>query len=229
MWTMTIALRRQPWCELAQRTLLPLVRWRYHLIVQARTDLAVLPAPCIFAANHSSHLDSLAVLAALPTAARQRTRVAAAEDYWYRAPVRRAAAAVLNAFPFPRQGVVGLRRSAALLTAGQSVLLYPAGTRGKGCSFRRGVGFLATRTGCPVVPVAILGAEAIWPKGQPLPGRGRLAVVFGEPLFCAPDEPVDEVTARVAAAVRNLALDGAADVWRPVCRSPARRFATDGD
>ncbi|MGN6698969.1 MAG: lysophospholipid acyltransferase family protein [Thermomicrobiales bacterium] len=222
---MTISSRRQPWSELVQRALLPLVRRRFHLVVLARTDLAALPAPCIFAANHGSHLDSLAVLAALPTAARQRTRIAAAADYWYRSPARRAAAALLNAFPFPRHGAVGLRRSAALLASGQSVLLYPAGTRDKGCAFRRGVGFLATRTGYPVVPVAILGAAAIWPKGQPFPGRGRLTVVFGEPLVCAPDEPVDEVTARIAAAVHSLIGEAAGEVPQPGRRLPARWFA----
>lgn len=225
MRTMTISLRRQPWSELVQCALLPLVRWRFHLVVRARTNLAALPAPCIFAANHSSHLDSLAVLAALPTAARQRTRIAAAEDYWYRSPARQAAAAVLNAFPFPRHGAIGLRRSAALLAAGQSVLLYPAGTRDKDCTFRRGVGFLATRTGCPVVPVAILGAEAIWPKGQPFPGRGRLTVVFGEPLVCAPDEPVDEATARIAAAVARLAERNGAEALVQNYEFPRRSAA----
>ena len=220
--------RRHRWCDLLQGALLPLVRWHFHLIVRARTGLAALPASCIFAANHASHLDSLAVLAALPPAVRQRTRVAAAEDYWYCSPVRRAAAAALNAFPFPRRGAAGLRRSAALLAAGKSVLIYPAGTRDQGHSFRRGVGFLATRTGCPVVPVAILGAGTIWPKGQPLPGRGRLIVVFGEPLSCAPDEPVDEATARIAAAVQLLTAEAAGET-PPVYRAPARRFATSGD
>ncbi|MEY4512964.1 MAG: hypothetical protein RLZZ450_5086, partial [Pseudomonadota bacterium] len=37
---------------------------------------------CIYFANHSSHLDSLVLWAALPPALRARVRPAAARDYW---------------------------------------------------------------------------------------------------------------------------------------------------
>ena len=205
MQTQTIAATRRPVCDLVQRAVLaPLVRRYFRLTVRSTTDLAALPTPCIFAANHSSHLDSLAILAALPEAVRARTRVAAAEDYWYRSPLRRLAAAMCGAFPFPRKGYGGVARGAALLDAGCSVLLYPAGTREQGNGFRRGVGVLAGTTGRPVVPVAVAGSGAILPKGRHLPRRGTLTLTFGAPLAVAPDSSPDEATAAIAAAVGAL-------------------------
>lgn len=194
-----------------QRAILaPLVRARFSLRVEARLELAALPAPCIFAANHRSHLDSLAVLAALPDALRRRVRIAAAEDYWFRSPPRRAVAAAIGAFPFPRRGVAGIERSAALLAAGRSVLLYPAGTRGtgEGGGFRGGVGLLACWSGRPVVPVAILGTERVWPKGRRLPGRGALTVRFGAPLRFAPGLPAKAVARQIELLVRDLGAGG---------------------
>lgn len=208
------ALTRHPFRDLCQCALLPLLRRYCHLAVRAEAghDLAALPAPCIFAANHHSHLDSLAVLAALPGATRARTRVAAAEDYWFRSPGRSAAATLCNAFPFPRQGAAGLDRSSALLGAGWSVVLYPAGTREGGRGFRRGVGCLATRTGAPVIPTAILGSAAIWPKGRRFPRRGEVTVVFGAPLAFGSWVAPDEATGLIEAAVQHLAADEGGDV-----------------
>lgn len=209
-----------------QRALLtPLLRAGFGLDVRAEVDLAGLAAPCIFAANHRSHLDTLAVLAALPAPLRARTRIAAAEDYWYRSALRRAAAAAINAFPFPRAGTAGLDRAAALLAAGGAVLLYPAGTREPGREFKRGVGVLAARTGCPVVPIAILGTAAAWPKGRLLPRRGKVAVRFGAPLMATPGESPAALTARVAAEVARLSTVGIAGEVRPTPGITSKRAA----
>ena len=53
--------------------------------------LAALPAsgPCIFYANHSSHLDFAVLWAALPAAWRERTRPVAGRDYWEKTAVHR--------------------------------------------------------------------------------------------------------------------------------------------
>lgn len=209
-----------------QRALLtPLLRAGFGLDARAEVDLAALPPACIFAANHGSHLDTLAVLAALPAPLRARTRIAAAEDYWYRSPLRRAAAAAVHAFPFPRAGTVGLDRAATVLAAGDAVLLYPAGTREPGHEFKRGVGVLAARIGCPVVPVAILGASAAWPRGRLLPRRGKIAVRFGAPLLAAPGESSGALTARVAAAVAQLTEGTSAGEVRPPAGMASNRAA----
>ena len=48
-------------------------------------NLKDVQGPVVFTANHSSHLDSLAVLSALPSRLRDKTAVAAAEDHFFAA------------------------------------------------------------------------------------------------------------------------------------------------
>src|SRR5204862_7028063 len=91
--------------------------------------------PSIFVANHSSHLDAPLILAALPLHLRLQLRVAAAADYFFAKPWLAAFVTVLlNAFPITRKGagcVNSLATSVELLRQGDSVLLFPEGTRSK--------------------------------------------------------------------------------------------------
>ena len=106
--------------------------------------------PVVIVANHASHLDAPAVLAALPHDMRHRTAVAAADDYFYRQRVLGFAISLgIGAFPFPRKGVVGLERAAELLDAGWNILIFPEGTRssdGALHTFRHGVGRLVAES-----------------------------------------------------------------------------------
>lgn len=71
--------------------------------------------PFVIVANHTSHVDMLAILAGLPRAVRQQTAVAAADDYFYRSRVAGALATrAVGTFPFPRHGGRGLARARAL-------------------------------------------------------------------------------------------------------------------
>lgn len=45
--------------------------------------------PCIFFANHGSHLDALVIWAALPGSIREQTSPVAAKDYWTKTWLRR--------------------------------------------------------------------------------------------------------------------------------------------
>jgi 1-acyl-sn-glycerol-3-phosphate acyltransferase len=168
--------------------------------------------PFLFAANHSSHLDAPVVLAALPGRLRRRLRVAAAADYffstrWKGALVR----AALNAFAFERKGPgreASLGYAQHLLDAGQSVLIFPEGTRspdGQIQHFKRGVGTLALTTSVQVIPILLEGTHAAWPKRARWPRRQQVVVRFGAPLtFAAPSDPPG-VAAQVEQAVRTLA------------------------
>jgi 1-acyl-sn-glycerol-3-phosphate acyltransferase len=72
----------------------------------------------------------------------------------------------------------GLRR----LKDGQGLLLFPEGTRsinGKLGKGHHGVGFLARKSGVPVVPVYARGTYRALPKGAKFFRPLRIAVVFG--------------------------------------------------
>jgi 1-acyl-sn-glycerol-3-phosphate acyltransferase len=78
-----------------------------------------------------------------------------------------------------------LRYTLDLLRRGQAVLVYPEGTRAVDARLHRaeaGIGFLARRSGVPVVPVAIHGSENVIPKGGHWPKRAHTWLVYGAPF-----------------------------------------------
>ncbi|WP_051060491.1 lysophospholipid acyltransferase family protein [Nocardiopsis baichengensis] len=140
--------------------------------------------PCVLVANHSSHADTAALIAALP--ARTNPAVAAAGDYWFaHGPRSWAAKALTGAFPVRRNGggCADLLAARAVLDAGRPVIVYPEGTRSVDDDlgrFHSGAARLAAHAGVPLVPVAIDGTRALLPKGGGIT-RTRVTVRFGTP------------------------------------------------
>jgi 1-acyl-sn-glycerol-3-phosphate acyltransferase len=164
---------------------------------------------CVVVANHSSHADTAALLAALDS--RHAPRVAAAADYWFAAGWRSAVCrALAAAFPVRRTGggSADMAGAVALLRSGRAVIVYPEGTRGQGgpAPFHSGAFRLAEAAGVPVVPVGIAGTADLLPKHGRL-RRTRVTVRIGTPL------PPDPEAAR--AEVARLAADGAARTPTP--------------
>ena len=160
--------------------------------VEGREHLQGVAPPVLLIANHSSHLDTLSILRALPARLRRRTAVAAAADYFYRIYLLgRGMSLVLNTFPFFREGDVraSLEYCGDLADRGWSVLIYPEGTRSTSGTiqpFRIGIGLLATGLRVPVVPIAVEGTHEILPKGRTRPRPGPVTIRFGAPLALAP-------------------------------------------
>ena len=78
-----------------------------------------------------------------------------------------------------------VRRAADLIREGRSVVSFPEGTRSRDDSvkpFKPGVFVAAIEAGVPVVPVAILGTGAVLPPGGFRGRRGRIQVIFGDPV-----------------------------------------------
>lgn len=74
-----------------------------------------------------------------------------------------------------------------VLKAGDTVAVYPEGTRspdGRLYRGRTGVARLAVAAGVPIVPVGTLGTDKVQPIGQPYPmiGRGKVTIKFGQPI-----------------------------------------------
>jgi long-chain acyl-CoA synthetase len=159
--------------------------------VEGLEHLEGLAAPALFIANHSSHVDTVSIIRALPAPLRERLAVAAAADYFFRVPsVGRLTSLFLNTFPFSREGAVrtSLEHCGLLADLGWSVLIYPEGTRsatGELLPFKLGVGLLGAGLQVPVVPVAVFGGHEVLPKGRSLPHPGPVRVRFGAPIHVA--------------------------------------------
>ena len=175
--------------------------------------VAGLPAgPCVIVANHRSHADTAALIAALP--AGRRPAVAAAADYWFRGALRPGICRVLcAAFPVRRTGggSADLAAAARLLAAGHDVIVFPEGTRsrdGRTGRFHRGAACLAAAAGVPLVPAGISGTGTLLPPGGPGPPRGAVIVRIGAPVAVGGQDAVTCATGEARTWVVALAAGG---------------------
>ena len=189
----------------------PIVRMVARPDVEGLEHLLGMDGPVLLCPNHTSHLDALSVRYVLPTHERDRTAIAAAADYFFAGGLLGPAVGLATgAFPFGRTEHVraSLERVGSYLDNGWNVVVFPEGTRsttGRLGPLKSGIGLLATQLDVPVVPVGILGAYRILPKGRRLPRRrGRVRVRFGAPLTFATGSQLPEATARIEAAIRSL-------------------------
>jgi 1-acyl-sn-glycerol-3-phosphate acyltransferase len=114
----------------------------------------------------------------------------------------------------PRAAQDTLEAALALLQQGQLFGIYPEGTRspdGRLYRGRPGVGWLALRSGLPVIPVALSGTRQVLPPGRMIPRPGRIEVTIGKPLALPPelfDAPPGKARRQIAdqvmAAIQEL-------------------------
>ncbi len=133
--------------------------------------------------NHQSHLDPVLI----GLACRRRLNFVARETLFRFAGFAWLIHS-LDAIPIDREGMGlgGLKETLTRLKKGEMVLLFPEGTRtpdGDVHPMKPGFCALARRGGAALVPAAIDGAFAVWPKSRRFPGRGQITIIFGQPLL----------------------------------------------
>ena len=145
----------------------------------------------IYFANHSSHIDTVALWSALPAQFRARTRPVAAADYWQKDAVRRTIATRgLNVVFIDRQRATPdadpLQPLAEALGAGDSLIIFPEGTRRLEAlpgPFKSGLYHLAARfPDVELVPVYLENLHRSLPKGTLFPVPLICTVRFGAAL-----------------------------------------------
>ena len=216
--------------------LAPLVHAEVRLTVTGTERLLALgDEAAVLVMNHASHLDTAALLVALPPAVRARTVVAAAADYFFTSWWKAAGTAlVFGTVPIERRGGARTTTPLRLLQEGWNVVVYPEGTRsadGWPARFKPGAAAMALSCGAPVVPVAVRGSYSAMPRGRswPAPGRPPVRVLFGDPLRAGDGERPVPFTQRVQAEVGRLLDEDATDWWSSLRRAAAgERPALDG-
>ena len=166
----------------------------------------------IYFANHSSHLDTILVWAAMPPELRRRVRPVAAADYWGRGRAQRHIALnVLNAVLIDRQTRSSdpLEPLKTALAAGDSLILFPEGTRGTGelpSAFKPGLYHLAKAfPQVELVPVFLDNLRRALPKGSLVPVPLSCVARFGTPIRIDEGEPKPAFLTRARDAVVALA------------------------
>jgi 1-acyl-sn-glycerol-3-phosphate acyltransferase len=166
----------------------------------------------IYFANHQSHADLVLMWAALPQELRSITRPIAARDYWTTSKLKRfITTEVFNAVYVEREkkgDVDPLQPLIDALDSGDSLILFPEGTRGFAedpQAFKSGLFNLAQRFPAVVlVPAWIHNVQRVMPKGEVVPVPVLCSVTFGAPIALAADEPRGEFLARAREAVMTL-------------------------
>jgi len=164
----------------------------------------------VLVANHTSHLDTLCLLAALPLRKLHRAFPAAAADYFFESVPRIwVAAVVVNALPFGRQTHV--KQSLVLCqhlleNPGNILIIFPEGTRsatGSIGKFKPGIGALVAGRDIPVLPCYMRGGFKAWPKGKVFPYPKRIHLIIGEPRNFATIVPGKESSNSIAAKLEQ--------------------------
>jgi 1-acyl-sn-glycerol-3-phosphate acyltransferase len=138
----------------------------------------------VFAANHSSYLDAVALFAAVPRDFRFVGKRELGAWPLVGTVIRRAGHLTVERAD-PSRSVEDAARMGAVIRGGTSLVFFPEGTFFEGrrlLPFRLGAFKAAVEAGCPVVPVAIRGTRAILPAGAWLPRWGPITVAIGVPV-----------------------------------------------
>lgn len=170
------------------------------------TEMVPKTGPVIIASNHISFLDPPVLGAAIP-----RECHFAAKEQLFKNKIVGSAISYLNAFPVKRGGFdnAALKKSLNALEKQGTLIMFPEGTRsrtGKMLPFKRGIGYVVSKTRPVVVPVYIYGSNKLKER---LFKRGGVIMQVGEPLTGLADkfpgkEGFDQIAEEVRKAIVKL-------------------------
>jgi 1-acyl-sn-glycerol-3-phosphate acyltransferase len=185
--------------------------------------------PHIYVANHVSLMDIPAMLHAVPdhgfVAKRELSRIPLF------GPAARAVGVVYIDRENRMSAFAAFEEAAEKVRAGQSLIVFPEGTRGTAYGlrpFKKGPFVLAIRSGVPIIPVIIHGTIEITPNGRLDVTPGTVHVHLLDPVPTAGlayedrNALADQVRSRMAEAMASLY-----QVSPAALASPASRRAPD--
>jgi 1-acyl-sn-glycerol-3-phosphate acyltransferase len=169
------------------------------------------PDQRIYVVNHSSHLDVVLLFSTLPVRLRRRTRPVAAAEYWSAGPIRRYLIhSIFRGVLVEREGhqLNPLEPIANALRRGDSLILFPEGTRGPGRilqPLKPGIFHLARWfPHIDIVPAWIDNSYRILPKGFAIPVPLPCSITFGTPLRWKEGQQQEEFLAEIRQNLETL-------------------------
>ncbi|MDR3220127.1 MAG: 1-acyl-sn-glycerol-3-phosphate acyltransferase [Dysgonamonadaceae bacterium] len=141
----------------------------------------------IIVANHNSHLDTLTLLASIPSKILPRVKPVAANDYFGNTKFKaKISNYFINTLLISRSGGSNaIRQMKKALDDGYSLILYPEGTRGnpdEESELKPGIALLLSL--CPqvkYVPAYLTGMAKAMPKGDGLIIPYESSLIYGRP------------------------------------------------
>jgi cytidylate kinase len=185
-----VATKRSWLYKLGNVVLRAIVRALVHF--RSEGDFAAIPrtGPLIVAGNHASSADPVLIASFLSqTIDRPLNWLGKRELVEW--PPTGWAFRIAAIHPVDRQAadLEAFRTAMRILEAGQVLAIFPEGTRSRDGGLQeaqQGAGMLALRSGAPVLPVAVVDSDRLWPRGHLLPKSGkRVSVRYGAPFAVA--------------------------------------------
>lgn len=171
--------------------------------------------PFILCPNHQSYIDGFLLLGALPFGTLRQIFAVGASEY-YQTPFMRWFARMTNVIPVDADANLerAMKAGAAGLRLGKVLMLFPEGERsidGELKTFKKGAAILSAHCDAPIVPVAMDGLFALWPRSRPLHWRGLLpwravpvVTAFGPSIRVAPGKYAEGTQALRESIARML-------------------------
>jgi 1-acyl-sn-glycerol-3-phosphate acyltransferase len=162
----------------------------------------------VYAANHTSYMDTPVVFASLPF----QFRILAKKELWPIAFIGwyldRSGQIPINT-QNPRATLSSLGFGVKALRAGMPLFVFPEGGRtptGEIQDFLSGAAYLAIRAQVPLVPIALSGVYELLPIHARHLYPGRLTLAAGEPIETTgmTIRETDQLTERLRSAIREL-------------------------
>lgn len=173
-----------------------------HLVHRMRVEgREHVPAdgPVMLVSNHASFLDIPLVAASL----RRHVAFVARDSLAKFRPLgwlmRRCGAVLVERGASDRRALREIQRH---LELGDAVSIFPEGTRTRDGSlgeFRRGALLGARQTGARLVPTALRGTFAAWPRHRAFPLPHRVSIRFGEPIDPSDPDALERARERIGA------------------------------
>jgi 1-acyl-sn-glycerol-3-phosphate acyltransferase len=195
VWTLFLILTSVTWLTVM---LLPTLKWRWRaahglarflffasgikIVVNGHENLPPESQISVYVANHSSYLDSFAVVASIPRNFSFIAKHELSKNFFTGAALKRIGTKFVERFDKLRS-VHNAQDIASTKHLTQSLFFYPEGTftRVSGLqNFHMGAFITAAITGMQVVPIAIRGTRSILRPGTWMPRRGRITFTVGK-------------------------------------------------
>ena len=105
-----------------------------------------------------------------------------------------------------KEGMKTILTAIDMMNNGKSVCIFPEGTRGKVegefLPFHEGSFKIATKAGCPIVPMTINNSAAIFEDQLPKVKKAHVIIEYGKPIY--PNELPKEYQKQIGSYVQNI-------------------------
>jgi len=159
----------------------------------------------VFMSNHVSNIDPPGLLPRIPG----RTSVMAKQEL-FNVPILCKAMRMASLVPVNRgdrdAGISAVRAATQVVEQRSHVTIFVEGHRsfdGKLLPFKKGPFYLAEECHVPVVPVTISGSHFVMPKGQFAMKRGKVTLIFHQPIEPQEFGTREELMEKVRAVINS--------------------------